>query len=56
MSFAVRSPPSVNFTPGRSLNSQVRVVDVFHDVASIGWIRWFSSWSSRRSKICLVAE
>jgi hypothetical protein len=56
MSFALKSEPSENFTPARSLNSQVVSSSVFHEAASIGRTIWFSSWSTMRSKMCLVIE
>jgi hypothetical protein len=51
-SSAVNSEPSWNFTPSRSLNSQVRSSTARHDTARPGFRRWFSSLSISRPKTC----
>ena len=46
----------MNFTPGRSLNSQVVSLTVFQETASRGLICCRSSWSSTVSKMCRIIE
>src|ERR1700687_521802 len=51
-SAAVKSLPSWNLTPRRSLNSQVSGSTIFQDSASPGIAFWRSSRSTREAKIC----
>ena len=55
-SAAVKGEPSWNFTPGRSLNSQVEVSIAFHEVASRGSRDRSSPDQTRVSKTCLSAS
>src|SRR5258706_251026 len=51
-SAAVKSEPSWNLTPLRSLNSHVRSLIAFHETASAGFNRDFGSLVTSVSKIC----
>ncbi len=51
-SSVVSSLPSWNFTPGRSLNSQVRLLTIFHDSASPGTIWLSASIFTKHSNMC----
>ena len=51
-SAAVKSEPSWNLTPLRSLNSQVRSSIAFHDTASAGFNSDFGSFVMSVSKMC----
>ena len=55
-SSASKAEPSVNFTPLRSLNSQVVSLIAFHEVARPGVRRCFASCSIRREKMCVAIE
>src|SRR6185503_7938797 len=55
-SSAVKGVPSWNFTPFRSLNSQVVLSIGFHDSARPGTRRCFSSCSTRLSKMWVSIE